>query len=185
MSLNFVACAQKKDSKTRLTKGSGRESGMATQQEMNGWNTLNAYSEETELSTDNNNPDAAARAFINNDPVFLGPSQVNSISMRLVFLNNGQFDAQKSMMGLRFYDSNDPLVYFLGKGNGRTATSGVINGNRVTVTFADMNEDGASLGNVVIDGVISGQRFTGKVIYGDGTVLGNFNVTRDYAIFKN
>lgn len=180
MSLNFIACSQKKESKTRLTKGSGRESGISQTAASSGWSLLNRESEETELYSAN--PDAAARAFIGNDEAFVNYSQINSIVMRLQF-SGGRLVPNKTMAGFRFYDDwADPLTYFLGSSVNNRVAEGNKNGNRVIVIFQDFDDSGVSLGTVTIDGEIQGPRFVGVVQYAGGT-LGEFNVSASRAIF--
>lgn len=180
VSLNIVACSQKKDSKTRLTRGSGRENAIQGTAASYGWSMLNQQAEETELY--HQNPDSAARAFIGNDSKFVGPSMINSISMRLVFQGNGQVNSNATMAGLRFYDDwNNPLAYFLGASMNRRAT-GSKNGNTFNVIFADVNEDGQSVGNVIISGRIEGAVIRGTVTY-DGGHLGEFTVSTNGAIY--
>jgi hypothetical protein len=179
VSLNIVACSQKKDSKTRLTRGSGRESAIQGSASY-GWSVLNQQAEETELY--HQDPDFAARAFIGNDSKFIGPSLINSIAMKLVFQANGQVNSNATMAGLRFHDDIDnPLAYFLGASMNRRA-SGSKNGNTFNVIFADVNEEGQSLGNVIISGRIEGANIRGTVTY-DGGHLGEFTVSTNGAIF--
>lgn len=180
LSLNFVACSQKKDSKTRLTKGSGRQSGVYNAQEAYSWDYLNQYSIATELES--SNPDLEARRFINNDPLFRGIVELNAVVMRLKF-TNGRINSNETMLGLKFYDDwNDPLVYLLGSSTNRAAVSGDIRGNVVTVAFEDRTEDGASLGQVVVSGTIDGSYFNGKVTHAGG-ILGSFRVPVNSSIF--
>lgn len=180
VSLNFVACAQKKDSKTRLTKGSGRESAIHQTAASYGWSILDQRSEQTELWS--SNPDAAARAFIGNDEAFVGPSTQNSIAMKLSFYSNGQVNPHETMVGLRFYDNDyDPLTYFLGASMNRGA-SGERSGNHIRVVFADVTESGESLGNVIVEGDISGNVFYGTVTYNGGR-LGEFGVSTGGSLY--
>lgn len=181
VSLNMMACSQKKDSKTRLTKGSGRESGVNNTAAAYGWNMLNTSSMEVYLN--HSNPDAAARAFIGNDEVFVGVSDFNSIAMRLSFYNNGQVNPNNSMVGLRFYDDySNPLTYFLGASVNRRAVSGYITSSQFQVVFADVSESGESLGNVIVSGVIQGNTLRGKVEYSGG-LLGEFAVDYNAAVY--
>lgn len=178
VSLNFVACAEKKDNKTRLTKGAGR-SGTMTTQESNGWSTLNAYSELTQLSPMNGStPDTAARAFIGNDDAFYRQSDVNGIQLRLVFSGN-QINSAQSKVGFKFYDDYyEPLSYYVGSDMGATF-SGSRNGNSVNVTITEIHG-----GTIEIRGSINGSSFHGSVTYDGGKPLGTFQATTNRSIFN-
>lgn len=175
VSLNFMACAQKKDNKTRLQRGAGRSSnqvaGGAVTPTSNGWSVLNNSAQEVQLTAQD--PNAAARAFLGEDGDF-GYFQVNSVEMKIRFIN-GQVDSNNSRIGFRFYDNyNDPMSYYVGPESGATA-QGSISGNRVQVVFNDG-------GTIMVNGTISNNTFYGTITYDNGQYLGDFTVPVQYSL---
>lgn len=177
VSLNFVACAEKKENKTRLTQGGGRSSGIGGTSSATGWDDLNHTAMETDLRS--NNPNLTAREFFNIgiDDAAYDNFDYNSVVMKLVFIN-GQLNTSKTKMGLRFYDiSYDPLTYLVSSAQG--GITGYKNGNHVDVKFKDGN------GEIRVEGDISGSTFSGDVTYDNGKFLGSFTVPTQYSIFYN
>lgn len=172
--LNIVACGDKKDNSTRLTKGAGRDSGANNSPTNNsGWQYLN-YSQAIEDVLVSANPDAAARAFVGVGSD-LGSVYYNSIIMKLSFNSNNQINPNATLVGLRFHDSLQPLSYLAGSQNSQI--SGVRNGNQISVVF----EDG---GTIRIEGNISGGNFSGNVFFDGQNHLGSFNIPVNGAIFN-
>lgn len=174
VSLNFMACAPKKDNKTRLQRGAGRSNQVAGTVASNGWDILNNSAQEVQLYSQD--PDSVARAFLgaNNDET-LGYVKVNSVVMKIKFDNNSRIDSYNSRIGFRFYDNQyTPVMYYVGPENGGSA-QGFINGSHVQVTFHDG-------GTILVDGTISGGTFSGSITYDNGQFLGSFSVPVQYSL---
>ncbi len=172
--LNLVACAEKKDNSTRLTRGTNNSGVNST---VYGWNLLNTPQyQEVVLDSQNQNPASVGSAFMGaNKNYFL-----NSIIMRLRFVGN-QLDPNTTYVGLRFYEhpSSPPDAYLLGpQSEGITAIYGSRNGDEISVVF----EDG---GAVAIHGRIYGQNFVGQVTFDGANYLGSFSVPVQYSIVSN
>ena len=180
VSLNFVACAEKKDNKSRLTRGAGRSNEVAGTPVANGWQGLNSSgAEETELRS--NNPDQVARSFMRTDEVFINTVQINSVQLKLVFRGN-QIDSSASKVGFRFYDNySNPYRYFMGT-EANDVMQGTRNGNQIDVVIMDIDGDGDNIGNVRIQGTVNGYGLSGTVTYDDGKQMGSFQSNR--AIFN-
>jgi hypothetical protein len=186
ISLNFVACAQKKESKTRITQGNGRSSGAtgapnSTDQSLtNGWNDLNRGGPQ-EVYLTSQNPDQSARAFLSTFEGYnegdYGHFNFNSVAMRLSF-QGGQIVSQNSRIGVRFWDANtgEPVGYLAGAEMDMPAR-GSKNGNYVSVVFSGSGDD------FTVDGYISNGYFNGKVTYDNGQVLGSFSVPANQSIY--
>lgn len=164
VSLNFIACAQKKDSKTRLQRGAGRTSQVnGAPATGNGWSYLSSSTEVQLYSQDSN---MTARAFLGDGDY--GYVYVNSVVMKIRLAGN-QVDGRNSRIGFRFYDNQtDPLSYYVGPETGATA-QGVVSGNNVNITF----DDG---GTIEIRGYINGNTFSGSIYFDGGNYLGDFSV---------
>ena len=175
LGLNFVACSQKKDNKTRLTRGAGR-TGELTVEQNAGWSMLNSKSTLVEVMSQN--PDAAARGFMGD--VFQGASQLNAVQMQLTF-NGSQVSANSTRAGFAFYDDlgiweNRPYTYYMGPETG-TKVTGYRQGSNVSVIF----DDG---GTVEIVGTINGSNFQGYIRYDGGAMLGDFSIPVSRSVFS-
>lgn len=182
VSLNFVACAGKKENKTRLTQGANRGSGVSGAPTTSGWNDLNSRGYEVELQS--SNPNSAAMNFLNATSGELATVRVNSVVMRLTF-QNGRIVPSQTRMGLRFYDNQtEPYSYYLGTeitlkdGSRNIQVSGTKNGSNIYVEF----DDG---GSIIVSGYISGNTFIGSVTYDGGNTLGEFQVPISGSVYGN
>jgi hypothetical protein len=171
VSLNFIACAAKKDNRTRLSKGT--RTNVTNTATSPGWNILNQQSTLDVLTPpQGKTPYQVAIDFIGGDTDLSQYNNINGVQLRIVRTNIHQ-----SMMVLRFYDDQYyPVSYYIGQESGAVVREGYVNGNQVNVVFND------GYGDIRVVGQIYGSQFQGEIW--DGNVsMGRFNLPVSGSIF--
>ncbi len=175
--LNFIACAEKKNNRTRLTNGT--RSNVDNPAAASGWNLLNSYSHLGVLQPQGKTPYQAARDFVGPEAQFVdGYDNINGVQLRLV--RQGNQITSQTRIGLKFFDDDPiPMSYYIGPEMGAQVQNGFINGNQVSVLIQD------GVGDIRIEARINGAYLQGDIYHDGNNHLGTFDLPVNKSIFNN